>query len=233
MAGRSRGAGLIPDFLWPVIGWVIGALVLVVAVLGALTRGSSSAWSVERPVMDWLRSAHLPRALVDFGQAIGSPAFFAAVVALLAIWAVARRNWPALVALATVPGTVFIVEAVLKPVVDRHYVWGGSAQYYPSGTAAGVAAWTTLTWIFAVPFVRRPGLRLGLGVALGALGTLTAVSVVAARKHYPIDAIGGVATGMAVVLACGALIDRATGVHDRSEASARVDPETVPEVSPG
>jgi membrane-associated phospholipid phosphatase len=233
MPRRARGDGLIPDFLWPIVGWVIGALVLVVALLGALTRGTSGAWSVERPVMDWLRGADLPDALVHFGLAIGSPAFFAALVTLLAIWAVARRNWPALIALATVPGTVLIVEAVLKPVVDRHYVWGGSALYYPSGTAAGVAAWTTLTWIFAVPFVRRPGLRLALALALGALATLTAVSVVAAAKHYPLDAIGGAATGMAVVLACAALIDRATRVHDLSGASAPVDPETVPEVSPG
>jgi membrane-associated phospholipid phosphatase len=213
MAGEHRGAALIPDFLWPRIGWVIGLLVTIVGVFGALTRSSVKPWWVERPVMDTLRSAHLPGHLVDFGLAIGSPELFAAVVLVLAVWAIARRSWPALVACATVPGTVLLVEAVLKPIVDRHYVWGRGALYYPSGTAAGVAAWATLTWILAVPFVRRPGLRLALGLALGALTALTAVSVVAAAKHFPIDAIGGVATGMAVVLACTALIDRVTGAH--------------------
>ena len=62
-----------------------------------------------------------PGRLWDFGLALGSPAFFGAVVVALAMWAIARRSWPALVACATVPGAVLIVEQILKPLVDRRY----------------------------------------------------------------------------------------------------------------
>ena len=49
---------------------------------------------------------------------------------------------------------------------------------------------------------------------------LTAASVVGADQHFPFDAIGGVATGMAVVLASCAVIDRVTKAHRASDRTA-------------
>ena len=94
----------------------------------------------------------------DFGRRARVAAFFGAVVVGLAVWAIARRSWPALIACATVPGAVLLVEQILKPLVDRRYIWGYGEHYYPSGTAAGVAAWTTLVWLLAVPLLRRPAI---------------------------------------------------------------------------
>ena len=86
---------------------------------------------------------------------------------------------------------------------------------------AGVAAWTTLTWLLAVPLLRRPGQRIALGIALGALTLLTSASVIGADKHFPFDAVGGVATGMGVVLSCCGIIDRVTGAHRHDPSSIR------------
>ncbi len=201
-------------------------MVLTAVVVGfaLLTRGNIGARGFERPIIDDLRSSSVPTALWRFGLALGAPWFFAAVVIALALWAIARRSWPALIACATVPGAVVLVEQIIKPLVDRRYYHFDSTLYYPSGTAAGVAAWTTLTWLLAVPVLKRPALRIALAIALFSLTVLTAMSVVAMDKHLPLDAVGGAATGMAVVLACAAIIDLVTHTHRHDQPSRdRVD----------
>ena len=215
-SGRGhRSAPLIPDFLWRWVGLLIAALTAVVVAFAVLTKGDIGPRPFERRIIDELRYSSVPETVWKFGLALGAPAFFAVVVVALAVWAIARRSWPALIACATVPGAVVLVEAIIKPLVDRRYALD-STLYYPSGTAAGVAAWTTLTWLLAVPVVRRTSLRVALAVALAALTTLTALSVIAMDKHLPLDAVGGVATGMAVVLACASIIDLVTHTHRRA-----------------
>jgi membrane-associated phospholipid phosphatase len=226
---RYRRAPLIPDFLWPWVGALLALLAIIVGVLAAATAGHVGAERIEEPAINGLRDLHVPHHFWDFGRAIGSPLFFLLVVLALALWAVVRRSWPALVACATVPLAVVFVEAILKPIVDRRHFYG-TTLYYPSGTSAGVAAWTTLVWLLAMPMIRRTDLRVLLTIVLGALTVLTAVSVVGAGLHFPLDAIGGVATGMVVVLGCCALIDLATGAHrksraERNAARARVSRE--------
>ncbi|MGZ6975133.1 MAG: hypothetical protein ACXVKQ_14415 [Acidimicrobiia bacterium] len=216
-AREHRRAPLIPDFLWRWVGLLLGLLVAIVGTLAVLTNGDIGPLPFERRIIDGLADSGIPGRVWDFGLVLGSPGFFIAIVVVLAIWAISRRSWPALVACATVPGAVLIVELILKPIVDRRYIWGHGALYYPSGTAAGVAAWTTLMWLLAVPLLHSSRARLGLALALGALAVLDAVAVVASAKHLPLDAIGGVATGMAVVLACAALIDLVTGAHRAPE----------------
>jgi membrane-associated phospholipid phosphatase len=220
-ARERRDAPLIPDFLWRWIGLVIVILAAVVVGFALLTTGDTGARGFERPIIDELRYSSVPTALWRFGLALGAPWFFAAVVLALALWASVRRSWPALIACATVPGAVILVEQILKPIVDRRYYHLDSTLYYPSGTAAGVAAWTTLTWLLAVPVIKRSGLRVALAIALFGLTVLTAMSVVAMDKHLPLDAVGGAATGMGVVLACAAIIDRVSGAHRRSQSRER------------
>jgi membrane-associated phospholipid phosphatase len=147
------------------------------------------------------------------------------VLIALALWALVRRSPTELIACAAVPAAVVLVEAVLKPLVDRTWELPNSAPTYPSGTACGVAAWTTLVWLLAAPQVRSAGVRLGLAITLGALTTLTALAVVGAHRHLPLDAVGGVAVGIGTVLATCAVIDVVTGAHRaRAPASASARP---------
>jgi membrane-associated phospholipid phosphatase len=212
---QYQRAPLIPDFLWSRIAALLALLTVIVGVLAAVTAGHVGAERVEQPIIDGLHRLHVPYHFWDFGRAIGSPLFFLLIVIALAVWAIVRRSWPALVACATVPLAVVFVEAILKPIVDRRHFYG-TTLYYPSGTSAGVAAWTTLVWLLAMPMIRRTDLRLALTLVLAGLTALTAVSVVGAGLHFPLDAVGGVATGMGVVLGCCALIDLATGAHRKS-----------------
>jgi membrane-associated phospholipid phosphatase len=226
-SGAHRDAPLIPDFLWRWVGAVIVVLSAVVVGFALLTTGDTGVRGFERPIIDHLRFSSVPTALWRFGLALGAPWFFVVVVLALALWAAVRRSWPALVACATVPGAVILVEAILKPIVDRRYYHFDTTLYYPSGTAAGVAAWTTLAWLLAVPLLKRPALRLALAVALFGLTVLTAMSVVAMDKHFPLDAVGGTACGMAVVLACASIIDLVTHAHRRGQSPRARRSETA------
>ena len=118
------------------------------------------------------------------------------------------------------PGAVILVEQILKPIVDRRCYHVDSTPYYPSGTAAGVAAWTTLTWLLAVPVLTRPDCGSRSRIALGrphradrdrrwSRWTSTSRSTRSAAS----------ATGMGVVLACAAIVEPSvqscgTGIAD-------------------
>jgi membrane-associated phospholipid phosphatase len=186
---------------------------VVVGAIGVVLRDRIGPRAFEREVMDALDSTGVSRRMFRLGLEFGSPRFFAAVVIALGIWALVRRSPTELIACLAVPAAVVIVEAVLKPLVGRTWELPDSAPTYPSGTAAGVAAWTTLTWLMAVPQVRSAGLRLGLAIALGAVTLLTAIAVVGAHRHFALDAIGGIAVGVGTVLGTCAVIDVITGAH--------------------
>lgn len=209
---RRRPVPLIPAYLWR---WVPPIVLVLAAVAGWgawYVHGKTGALASERGITEALRDLTVPDGTWGGALAPGSAVFFVLVVLALAAWAVWWRNWPALVACATVPGAVLLVEEVLKPLADRRYDWY-LPLCYPSGTAAGVAAWTTLAWLLVVPLIARPLWRGLLALAFALLTLGTAIAVVAAEKHLPLDAVGGVAVGMGVVLACCALIDIATAAH--------------------
>jgi hypothetical protein len=214
-ARRYGRAPLIPRYLWRWIGPLLGGLTAIVVAGGFLTAGETGPRQFERRIMDAVDSAHVSRQLMRLGMQFGAPRFFAAIVIALALWAAVRQSWPELIACASVPAAVLIVEQVLKPIVGRHYV--NDVLCYPSGTATGVAAWTTLTWLLAMPAVRSEGLRLSLAICLAALAALTAFSTVGYHSHYPLDAVAGFASGIGIVLGWAAVIDLCTGAHrDRS-----------------
>lgn len=211
---RERGrAPLIPDFLWPWSAPLAGGLAAAVALIGVVLADRIGPRRWEMEIMDALDSTGVSRRIFRLGLEFGSPRVFAVVVIALALWAAVRRSPTELIACAAVPAAVVLVEMVLKPLVDRTWELSDSAPTYPSGTAAGVAAWATLAWLMAVPQVRSAGLRLGLALVLGAITVLTAIAVVGAHRHFPLDAIGGVAVGIGTVLATCAVIDVVTRAH--------------------
>jgi membrane-associated phospholipid phosphatase len=212
-------APLVPGALWPWVVPVVATLAVVVGVMGMLLRDRIGPRRYEARIMDALDGSGVSRRMFRTGLEFGSPRFFVAVLVALAIWAAVRRRPTELIACAAAPAAVVLVEAVLKPLVGRTWELPDSAPTYPSGTAAGVAAWCTLVWLLAAPQVRSTGLRLGLAITLGAVTMLTGLAVVGAHRHLALDALGGAAVGVGTVLATCALIDVVTGAH-RARAPA-------------
>jgi membrane-associated phospholipid phosphatase len=215
---RSR-APLIPGFLWPWVVPLVAGLAVIVAGLSAYLWDKIGPVAVEQRVMDVISGAGVRRHVFRLGLEFGAPRPVIAIVIALLIWAAVRRSPAELIACLAVPAVVGFVELILKPLVDRTWELPDSVPTYPSGTAAGVAAWTTLIWLLAMPSVRSAGLRLGLAIALAAVAGLTAIAVVGAQRHLPLDALGGIAAGVGFVLAWAAIIDVVTGAHrDRTSA---------------
>ncbi len=218
---RERGrAPLIPDYLWPWVVPIVAVLAVVVAGLSAYLWDKIGPVAVEQRVMDVIFGAGVHRHVFRLGLLFGAPRPFAAIVIALLIWAAVRRRPPELIACLAAPAAVVFVELILKPLVDRTWELPDSVPTYPSGTTAGVAAWTTLVWLLASPSVRSAGLRLGLAIALAAVTGLTAIAVVGAHRHLPLDAVGGICAGVGFVLAWAAAIDVVTGAHRERSPTA-------------
>jgi membrane-associated phospholipid phosphatase len=181
-------------------GAAIVALALA-ALLGIFAWHSSQPMSWERPAIDALERHAVP--LQRFWIDVFEPVPFALIVAALFALAYTRgRRRLAWAGAAGVFAAVLATEFVFKPFVDRVRVHHGgrfglhlvrfAGPMFPSAHTTAAAACAMFAWLI---LERRRVLALLL--ALVPLGV--ACSVVAARMHYPADALAGILVGTAIV----------------------------------
>lgn len=141
------------------------------------------------------------RAVISFA----SPAVAVVTALVLAALAWVRRDRLGTVLCLTPLMAVAITELVAKPLVDRHL---GSTLAFPSGHATAAAALAALVVVMAH---RHGGWTGAARVAAPAIAFLVVVAaaLVRLRYHYPTDVVGGVAVGVATVLAVNALLPEA------------------------
>ena len=206
--GRKPASGpLVPGPLrWPAVA-LLAVCVAVTAMLAVRFVGYG--------LPGWLDTTFDPRiqarmarfpVLLNWLPRLGSLRPVAAMtLALALICAVARRWSGAVLAVAAVPIAVGLTEYVLKPSIGE-----AIGQAFPSGHATSMFALaaTSAVLLAGPPRGRVPG-GVRLLLALLALGLATAVSaaMVATGAHSFTDALGGVAVGVAVVLACALTLD--------------------------
>ena len=204
---RHRSPELLPGWLGRYAFAIVAVLVTLIAIAAVAT------WHHDAPVAR--RAAHrsLDRqarhrlARLSAGTDLASPFTFSFIVAALALWSALRRSWRELAACAAAPLTVLIVQAVLKPGIDRT-IGSHDGYSFPSGHASATTAWVTLAILLVMPVFPDRVSR----ICLVAVGTVTVawsvVSVVALNWHYPVDAAAGVLTGLAIVIGWCAIVDR-------------------------
>lgn len=197
----------VPGSLRTPVGVVTGVAVLVLVVGAALFGGQSHPSRVDgraESLLDAATSAQreLMTDLAEFGSA-PSVVACALGLALLAVLLARRR----LAVLAVVgPGLTGVATTLLKPAFDRTL---GGAYVYPSGHTAGGTALALVAALLLISVIRAGpavGASLLAGAALLAGGTV-GVGMVAMGVHYPTDAVGGLATAVAVVLGSALVID--------------------------
>jgi membrane-associated phospholipid phosphatase len=195
----------------------------VFAVLAAFAWHSSHAMSWERPLMDALENRAVP--LRGFWIGVFEPIPFALIVAALFALAYARgRPRLAWAGAAGCLGAVVAAELVLKPLIDRVREHGAGAigthvlrvagPMFPSAHTTAAAAGAMFAWLI---FGRRPLLAPLFALVPFAVGC----SVIAARVHYPADAVGGILLGASLVYLA---VDLA-GAHGPTEPA--VEPTAV------
>jgi membrane-associated phospholipid phosphatase len=142
-------------------------------------------------------------------------------LAIVALGGALIRDWE-LVALAVVGPAVAVVgtEFVLKPLVHRQITHAMADNAFPSGHETGLASMLVVL-LLLIPrarLSRRTAILFGLGLALWA--ALGAAGLVRAHWHVVTDTIGGVAVGIACVLAAALLIDALSPRMRRRKAAA-------------
>ena len=199
------GRPLLPGAARTAAGWLTGGCVTLVAALGVLFAGQSTADGFDRaidaPVIGWLSGQPGLRLWLAWPGTI-TPA--AVVVALTAACCLrAGRLNGALLAVTAVPIAVGLDEALLKPLIGRTYL--GSLAY-PSGHVTTVAALAaTLTILLLVPSRLA---RILLPAAAWAVTVVVAVAVMSLRWHYFTDTLAGAAVGTGTAAVLALLIDR-------------------------
>jgi membrane-associated phospholipid phosphatase len=186
------------------LSYARGAALVAIAVsvlLGIFAWHSSQPMSWERPAIDALQRHVVP--LRRFWIDLFEPIPFALIVAGLFAFAYTRgRRRLAWAGAAGCFEAVFAVELVFKPLVDRVRVHGGgrfdlhlirfAGPMFPSAHTTAAAACAMFAWLI---LDRRLLHALLLAVVPIAVGC----SVVAARMHYPADALAGILLGSALV----------------------------------
>ena len=133
----------------------------------------------------------------------GSPEFVLVAVVVLTTLECSRRDWFAAALCVAGPAVAaFLVQVVLKPIVERRI---GAGLSFPSGHATLVSALATLLVLLAY---RLGGPRGATAAAAPAAVLVTAVAlgVVQVGWHYLTDVVGGLALGASAVLAVAAAL---------------------------
>jgi len=145
--------------------------------------------------------------LVDWRAVVSLASPAVGVVAALALASVAwarRDRLGAVLCLAPVLAVV-ITELVAKPLVDRRL---GPGLAFPSGHATTAAAVVALVVLLAHRHRGWMGVARVAGPAVAFLAVVAA-ALVRLGYHYPTDVVGGIAVGIATVLAVNALVPEA------------------------
>ena len=192
----------------PRLAAVLTGCAILVAALGALFAGQSTADAFDRAVdspVITLFAGHGGLALWLAFPGTTIPAVVLSVVIAVACLLTGRIRG-ALLAIAAVPAAVGLCEVLIKPLVHRTYI---GQVVYPSGhTAAIFAVAATIAVLLASP---QPAMARPLRVLILAAAYLAAVAVVvgviAVRFHYFTDTVAGAAVGTGTVCGLALVLD--------------------------
>src|SRR5438552_14240852 len=198
----------------PWLAAVLTGCAILVAALGALFAGHSTADAFDRAVDSPVITAfagHGGLALWLAYPGTTVPAVVLSVVIAVACLLTGRIRG-ALLAIAAVPVAVGLCEVLIKPLVHRTYI---GQVVYPSGHTATIFALaaTITVLLLASPWsaVARPLRLLILAVAyLAAVAVV--VGVIGVRFHYVTDTVAGAAVGTGTVCGLALVLDLIPGV---------------------
>jgi membrane-associated phospholipid phosphatase len=207
---RSRPARpLLADQVRPRVAGLLGCCVILVATLGVLFAHQSQAdWldhAIDLPVYHWLGGHDNLLLWLAYPATLVPAGLVSLVMAVICLRT--GRLTGAVLAVAAVPVTAALNDALLKPLVQRTI---GGHPAYPSGHVAAILAVTTMLTVLLAPPPRPPALRLLRLLILTAAGVVAcgvAIAVIGLRWHYFTDTIGGAAVGIGTVCALAILLD--------------------------
>jgi hypothetical protein len=185
------------------------------SLLALVVAHGRGPYGFEDPVFKWLGAPSVTAAWANFAELLAAPAIGAALFISLAI-GIARGALFRVVVYAAIATSAFLIsEHIAKPLIQRSYY---GELTFPSGSVTAVSATALAMWIALYPLLGR-GARLVVLVVGAAWTLLTALAVVGALWHTPLDDLGsmllsvGIVTGGAVVVEHAAVRRPPTGAE--------------------
>jgi hypothetical protein len=173
------------------------------ALLAFVVAHDSGPYGFEDPVFTWLGAPSATVTWAHLSQLLATPAIVAALAISAAI-GLARRRLPRVLVYAAIAATTFLVsEHIAKPVVQRSYY---GELTFPSGSVTAVSATALAMWLALRPLHGRRASLIQAGISC-VWTLLTALAVVGALWHTPLDDIGSVLLSVGIVTAGAALFE--------------------------
>ncbi len=171
------------------------------ACLGAFTllalavAHGDGPYGFEDPIFGWLGAPSLTAGWASLSEVLAAPLIGAALVISVAI-GIARRRLLRVVTYAAIAAAAFLIsEHVAKSLVQRTYY---AELTFPSGSVTAVSATTLALWLALYPVIGKAARMIAL--VLGAAWTLlTALAVVGALWHTPLDVLGSLLLSVGIV----------------------------------
>lgn len=184
------------------------------ALLALVVAHGRSPYGFEDPVFKWLGAPSATATWAQFAELLATPAIGAALVISVAI-GIARRAFFRVVAYAAIATAAFLIsEHVAKPLIQRSYY---GELTFPSGSLTAVSATALAMWLALYPSIGR-GARLVV-LVVGVIWTLlTALAVVGALWHTPLDDLGSVLLSVGIVTGGAAVLEHAAARRPRAGA---------------
>jgi hypothetical protein len=174
-------------------------------------------YGFENPVIEWLGHPLSALNWTKLAERLTAP-FVGAALLISIVFGIAKRALLRVAVYAVFAALAFLVsEHVAKPMVQRIYY---GELTFPSGSVTAVSATALGMWLAFYPFFGKRG-HVATFVVGSSWTLLTAIAVVGALWHTPLDDLGSVLLSIGVVTACGAAFEQAATRGSRSEASTR------------
>jgi membrane-associated phospholipid phosphatase len=192
--------GSLPLFTFSVIA--VTCLCSFAALALAVAHGNGP-YGFEDRAFTWLGAPSTTGTWASLSELLAGPAIGIALLIAVGL-GTARRGLPRVVVYAAIAGTAFLVsEHVAKPLVQRSYY---GELTFPSGSVTAVSATTLAMWLALYPLLGNRA-RVVQAMISVAWTLLTALAVVGALWHTPLDDLGSILLSIGIVTGGAAIFE--------------------------
>jgi hypothetical protein len=179
--------------------------------LALIVAHGNGPYGLEDPVFRWAGAPSRTTSWANLSKLLPTPAI-GVVLVICGVIGIARRSFSRVVIYAAMAAVAFLIsEHVAKPLVHRTYY---EELTFPSGSVTAVSAVTLAMWLALCPVIGKPARWIGL--VIGCAWTLfTAVAVVGALWHTPLDALGSMLLSTGIVTGGVSIYEHVTSRHIR------------------
>lgn len=180
------------------------------ALLALIVANGNGPYGIEDPVFRWAGAPSHTVTWANLSKLIPTLTV-GVVVVICAPIGIARRSFSRVVVFVVFAAIAFLIgEHVAKPMVHRSYY---QEITFPSGSVTAVSAVTLAMWLALFPIISKRARWMSF--VIGCAWTLfTAVAVVGALWHTPLDALGSILLSVGIVTGGAAVFERMMRPHN-------------------